>query len=231
MRVLIVEDDVSLASGLRRILESEGYAADVSQRGGQVIEATGRERFDLVILDIGLPDIDGFEVLRRLRRTGQRMPVLILSARDGIDDRIHALDLGADDYLSKPFAMPELTARVRALIRRSVAQTSPGIVHGPLSLDTVGRRAFLSGESLELAAREWAVLEVLLSRVEKIASKESIIQAIAGGEDDLSSNAIEIYISRLRTKLGGAGIRIRTVRGFGYMLEDYKDHAALSVSG
>src|SRR5579871_2894324 len=108
MRVLIVEDDVSLASGLRRILESEGYAADVSQRGGQVIEATGRERFDLVILDIGLPDIDGFEVLRRLRRTGQRMPVLILSARDGIDDRIHALDLGADDYLSKPFAMPEL---------------------------------------------------------------------------------------------------------------------------
>jgi len=151
------------------------------------------------------------------------MPVLVLTARDTVDDRVHGLDLGADDYMAKPFAMPELAARVRALIRRSQAQTGPRVVHGPLALDTVARRAFLRGAPLDLAAREWAVLEVLLARVERIVSKESIIQAVASWGDELSPNAIEVYVSRLRGKLEPAGIRIRTVRGFGYMLEEYAE--------
>jgi two-component system OmpR family response regulator len=222
MRILIVEDDATLGSGLRRILEADGYAVDVMPRGELAVLAAQRERFDLVILDVGLPDIDGFEVLRRLRASAHRMPVLVLTARDTVDDRVHGLDLGADDYMAKPFAMPELAARVRALIRRSQVQSGPRIVHGPLALDTVARRAFLSESPLDLAAREWAVLEVLLSRVERIVSKEAIIQAVASWGDELSPNAIEVYVSRLRAKLEPAGIHIRTVRGFGYMLEEYK---------
>jgi len=226
MRLLIVEDDAPLASGLRRILEAEGHAVDVTARGEEAVSAASHERFDLVILDIGLPQMDGFEVLRRFRAAAAGgagpTPVLVLTARDAVDDRVRGLDLGADDYMVKPFAMPELTARVRALIRRSQAQTGPRVTHGPLMLDTVARRAYLAGEPLELAAREWAVLEVLLAKVEKIVSKEAIIQAVAGWGDDLSPNAIEVYVSRLRSKLEPAGIRIRTVRGFGYMLEEFK---------
>jgi len=223
MRILIVEDDSALGSGLVRILQAEGYAVDLMPRGEQAVLAAERERFDLVILDVGLPGIDGFEVLRRLREGAQRMPVLVLTARDTVDDRVHGLDLGADDYMAKPFAMPELAARVRALIRRSQAQTGPRVVHGPLMLDTVARRAYLRGAPLDLAAREWAVLEVLLARVERIVSKESIIQAVASWGDELSPNAIEVYVSRLRSKLEPAGIRIRTVRGFGYMLEEHAE--------
>ena len=226
MRLLIVEDDAPLASGLRRILEAEGHSVDVTARGEEAVSAAARERFDLVILDIGLPQMDGFEVLRRFRAAAAGgagpTPVLVLTARDAVDDRVRGLDLGADDYMVKPFAMPELTARVRALLRRSQSHGGPRIAHGPLQLDTVARRAYLRNEPLELAAREWAVLEVLLARVEKIVSKEAIIQAVAGWGDDLSPNAIEVYVSRLRSKLEPAGIRIRTVRGFGYMLEEFK---------
>src|SRR6267142_781649 len=132
MRILIVEDDPSLASGLARILEAEGYAVDVTSRGEQAVEAARQEQFDLVILDIGLPGIDGFEALRRLRGAEYRVPVLVLTARDTVSDRVHGLDLGADDYMAKPFAMPELTARVRALIRRSQAQTGPCVTRGPV---------------------------------------------------------------------------------------------------
>ncbi len=226
VRVLIVEDDTALASGITRILEGEGHAVDVMASGEQAVLGARQERFDMVILDVGLPDIDGFEVLRRLRAAGERAPVLVLTARDALDDRIRGLDLGADDYMAKPFAMPELTARVRALVRRSQAQTGPKIVHGPLVLDTLARRAQLAGAPLELAAREWAVLEVLLARVEKIVSKESIIQAVANWGEELTSNAIEVYVSRLRAKLDPAGVKIRTVRGFGYMLEEYKESKA-----
>ena len=222
MKLLIVEDDASLASGLRRILEAEGHTVAVSLDGEDAVAAASRERFDLVILDIGLPRMDGFEVLRRLRTAEKPMPVLVLTARDAVEDRVRGLDLGADDYMVKPFAMPELTARVRALLRRSQSHGGPRIVHGPLTVDNVARRAFLRGEPLELAAREWAVLEVLLARTEKIVSKESIIQAVAGLGEELSANAIEVYVSRLRSKLEPAGIKIRTVRGFGYMLEEFK---------
>jgi len=223
MRILIVEDDVVLARGLARILEAEGYAVDAVTSGEQALLAVTQERFDLVILDVGLPGMDGFEALRRLRAAAERMPVLLLTARDAVDDRVRGLDLGGDDYVAKPFAMSELAARVRALIRRSQSQVGPKVVHGPLVLDTVARRAYLAGAPLELAAREWAVLEVLLARADRIVSKEAIIQAVANWGEELSPNAIEVYVSRLRAKLEPAGVRIRTVRGFGYMLEEYRE--------
>ncbi len=220
MRILIVEDDADLSHWLSRIMETEGYAVEVVDKGRQAVLVATQQDFDVVILDIGLPDIDGFEVLRRLREAEQNMPVLFLTARDTLDDRVHGLDLGADDYMAKPFEAPELVARVRALIRRAQARTGSKIAHGPLVLDTVARRAFLAGHPLELSGREWAVLEVLLARVEKVVSKDAIIQAVATWGEDLSPNAIEVYVSRLRAKLDPAGIRIRTVRGFGYMIEE-----------
>jgi two-component system, OmpR family, response regulator len=223
MRILIVEDDAVLARGLVRILESEGYAVDTVTRGEQALLAMKQERFDLVILDVGLPGMDGFEVLRRLRALPEPTPVLVLTARHALDDRVRGLDLGGDDYVAKPFAMSELVARVRALIRRSQARAGPKVVHGPLVLDTVARRAYLSGVPLELAAREWAVLEVLLARAGRIVSKDSLIQAVVSWGEELSANAIEVYVSRLRTKLEPAGVHIRTVRGFGYMLEEPKE--------
>jgi len=223
MRILIVEDDAILARGLVRILESEGYAVDTVTRGEQALLAMKQERFDLVILDVGLPGMDGFEVLRRLRAVPEPAPVLVLTARHTLDDRVRGLDLGGDDYVAKPFAMSELVARVRALIRRSQARAGPKVVHGPLVLDTVARRAYLSDVPLELAAREWAVLEVLLARAGRIVSKDSIIQAVVGWGEELSANAIEVYVSRLRTKLEPAGVHIRTVRGFGYMLEEPRE--------
>ena len=221
-RVLIVEDDFSVATGLIGALMQEGYDVAQSSTGEVALQHVAGAAFDVVVLDIGLPGMDGFEVLRRLRLEGQTMPVLILTARDAVGHRIQGLDLGADDYMTKPFSIPELAARIRALIRRGKAQSGQKVVHGPLVLDARARRATLKGEPLDLAAREWAVLEVLMARVEKIVSKEAIIQAMVGWEQELSQNAIEVYVSRLRAKLEPAGVRVRTVRGFGYMLEDYK---------
>jgi len=226
VRLMIVEDDTSLATGLMRALANEGYEVTAAASGEEAFERVRSEPFDLLVLDIGLPGIDGFEVLRRLRAGGYALPVLILTARDAVDDRVRGLDLGADDYMPKPFALPELAARVRALGRRGRGQIGPRIVHGPLVLDTAARRAWLNGEPLEMAAREWSVLQVLLERVERTVSKEAIIEAVAGLSDDLSLNAIEVYVSRLRAKLEPAGIRIRTVRGFGYMLLEHHDRGA-----
>jgi two-component system OmpR family response regulator len=221
MHVLLVEDDASLSDGIARSLAGAGHAVDARASGAEALEAARQERFDLVLLDIGLPGIDGYEVLRRLRNAEDFTPVLVLTARDRVDDRVHGLDLGADDYVVKPFAMAELGARIRALLRRAQVQNSPRIAHGPLVVDKGARRATLSGERLELTAREWAVLEVLLHKTGKIVSKESIIHAVADWQSELSPNAIEVYVSRLRAKLEPSGIRIRTVRGFGYMLEEF----------
>jgi len=220
-RILVVEDDVSLAAGLARGLSLEGHEVDCASTGEEALERVEQGGYGVMVLDIGLPGIDGFEVLRRLRAAGRSLPVLVLTARDAVGDRVHGLDLGADDYLTKPFALPELAARVRALVRRGQAGSGPRTVHGPLEIDDMAHRAFLAGQPLELAAREWAVLKILLDRVEKVVSKESFIDALTRWDEDLSSNAIEVYVSRLRAKLDPAGIRIRTVRGFGYMLEEF----------
>ncbi len=219
MRILIVEDDAMLADGLARSLRQSDYAVDWVDSAERALLATEHETFDLVILDIGLPGLDGFEMLRRLRRSERYVPVIVVTARDTVTDRVRGLDLGADDYLVKPFAFDELEARVRALIRRGRTPTSPQVNYGALALDLVAREARVNGEPIELTAREWAIMELLVTQPGVALSKDRIIQSLSSWDEKLSRNAIEVYISRLRAKLEPAGVRFRTVRGYGYLLE------------
>jgi two-component system, OmpR family, response regulator len=225
MHILFVEDDPAIADSVSRALKLQGHAVDWTNKGEPVAKTLEQDPYDLLILDIGLPGIDGFEVLRRLRSRHNAIPVLILTARDAVDDRVHGLELGADDYLVKPFALPELLARVHALARRKQAKIDMKLIHGPLILDTDSRRASLGQASLEISSREWGLLEFLMNRVEKVVSKQQIAQAIGGWAEELSDNAIEVCVSRLRAKLEPAGIKIRTIRGFGYMLEEFSNVA------
>jgi two-component system OmpR family response regulator len=195
------------------------YAIDCVNDGGEADHVLLAQNYDLVILDLGLPKLDGFEVLRRLRRRGSKTPVLILTARDALDDRVKGLDLGADDYLTKPFDLPELEARVRSLIRRGQSGGGSILHHGALTLDTVGRRAMLNGEPIELSARELGVLEVLMLRSGRVVNKEQLAEQLYGWEEEVGANAIEVYVHRLRRKLEAAGVVIRTIRGLGYLLE------------
>ncbi len=220
MRVLIVEDDKALADGLMRTLKQSGYAVDHAESGELALRACAEEHYDLIVLDVSLPGIDGFEVLRRLRRDNHAGSILLLTAHDAEPDRVRGLDLGADDYVTKPFSLPELEARARALIRRSQVVRSPKLHFGRLTVDTAARRANVGSDALELTPREWAVLEYLLMRVGQVVSKEHLLQAMCSWDDSLTHNAIEVYVSRLRSKLQHAGIKIRTVRGFGYMVDD-----------
>ena len=220
MRVLLVEDDKALADGLMRTLRENGYAVDHAPDGELALRAAAEEHYDLIVLDVSLPGIDGFEVLRQLRHNQHQGSILMLTARDAEQDRIKGLDLGADDYVTKPFSLPEFEARVRALIRRNRNERSPQLQIGRLSVDTVSRRACVGEEELELTPREWGVLEYLLTRAGQVVSKEQMLQALCSWDDSLTHNAIEVYISRLRAKLQSAGIRIRTVRGFGYEVEE-----------
>jgi len=219
VRLLLVEDDPALANSTVRALQSQGWAVDWSTRGEPVPQSVKQDSYDLVILDIGLAGIDGFETLRRLRAQGSATPVLMLTARDAVEDRVRGLEGGADDYLVKPFAVAELVARVRVLTRRAQARSEDALSLGALRMDLSARRLFIGEQPLEVSAREWSVLEFLLSRVGKVVAKEQILQSIAGWDEALSENAIEVYVSRLRAKIEPAGLRIRTVRGFGYLLE------------
>jgi two-component system OmpR family response regulator len=219
MRLLIVEDDALLADGLARSLRQSAYAVDWVESAERALLAVEHESFDLVILDLGLPGIDGFEMLKRLRRADRYVPVIVVTARDAVTDRVHGLDLGADDYLVKPFATEELEARVRALIRRGHTPTAPQLEFGPLTLDLVGRQARVGGTPLDLTAREWAIVELFVTQPGVALSKERIVQSLSSWDEKLSHNAVEVYVSRLRAKLEAAGVRIRTVRGFGYLLE------------
>jgi two-component system OmpR family response regulator len=219
MRILIVEDDPVLADGLTRTLRAADYAVDSASDGSEADHVLAAQNYDLVILDLGLPKLDGFEVLRRLRRRGSRIPVMVLTARDALEDRVRGLDIGADDYLTKPFDLPELEARVRALIRRGQSGGSSVITHGALTLDTAGRRATLNGEPLELSARELGVLEVLMLRSGRVVNKEQLAEQLYGWDEEVGANAIEVYVHRLRRKLEPAGVVIRTIRGLGYLLE------------
>jgi len=221
MRILVAEDDPALAEGIAAYLRPLGHAVEVARNGADADAMLERERFELLLVDVGLPRMDGFEVVRKLRARKQSTPTIMITARDTLDDRIHGLDTGADDYLVKPFELAELAARIRAVVRRGQTAGAPRLVLGPLALDIESRRATLNDEALELTAREWAVLEVLLKRLDKVVPKEHILQAISTWDDDLTLNAIEVYVSRLRVKLEPANIRIRTIRGFGYRLEDY----------
>lgn len=219
MRLLLVEDDVMVAGGIKLGLTNAGYAVDWVGSGERALEALRNEAFDAAIIDIGLPNIDGLELTRRLRQTGHGMPVLILTARDALQDRVQGLDLGADDYMLKPFELPELLARLRALLRRSQAATSAVLRFGPLELDTALREARAQGQCVELGRREWAVLEYLMVHAPNPASKDKLLQALTGWDKEMTPNAIEVYMSRLRSKLGPHGIVLRSIRGFGYRLE------------
>ena len=219
MRILIVEDDPVLSDGLIRSLRGSDYAVDSATDGAEADQILSTHGFDLVILDLGLPKLEGYEVLRRLRRRGSKTPVLILTALDTLEDRVKGLDLGADDYLTKPFDLPELEARVRALIRRGQSGGGSVLSHGALTLDTAGRRAQLGGEPLELSAREIGVLEVLMLRSGRVVNKDQLAEELYGWDEEVSVNAIEVYVHRLRRMRAPAGVNIRTIRGLGYLLE------------
>jgi two-component system, OmpR family, response regulator len=225
VRILLVEDDKILADALCRAMVQSAYAVDVADAGERADSALVAQSYDLVILDIGLPGLSGLEVLRRLRNRKSHVPVLMLTALDTLADRVRGLDLGADDYLAKPFDLPELEARVRALLRRGTNATTPFLQHGRLRLDTVGRRVFHDDQPVELSARELAVLELLLLREGRVVSKEHMVNHLYGWADEVGANAIEVYIYRIRRKLQPLGCEIRTVRGMGYLMERIDESA------
>ncbi|MDH4148893.1 MAG: response regulator transcription factor [Betaproteobacteria bacterium] len=219
MRLLVVEDHPILAAGLVTALKGSDYAVDHAVTGEQADHMLAAQQYDAVILDIGLPKLDGYEVLRRMRRRGSKTPVLMLTARDALEDRVKGLDLGADDYLAKPYDLPELEARVRALIRRGQSGGGAELTHGDLALDTAGRRATIKDTPLDLSARELGVLEVLMLRAGRVVSKEQLAEQLYGWGEEVGANAIEVYVHRLRKKLEPAGVNVRTIRGLGYLLE------------
>jgi two-component system OmpR family response regulator len=221
MRILIAEDDEVLADGLCTSMRQSGYAVDCVKDGLAAKSIlTGEQPFDLVILDLGLPKVDGFSVLRSLRENNWQVPVIILTARDAEGDRVKGLDLGADDYMIKPFSLRELEARVRALIRRGQCGVNPMYVCSSLVFDSIERRATINGTPLELTTRELSVLEALILRTGKVVTKEQLIERVYSYSEEASNNAIEVYVHRLRKKVEPAGVTIRTVRGLGYIIEN-----------
>ena len=225
MRLLLVEDDVMVASGIKLGLNGAGYAVDWVGSAERALEVTRAEAFDLAVIDIGLPGMDGLALTQVLRKEGHAMPVLILTARDALQDRVQGLDMGGDDYMVKPFELPELLARLRALLRRSQAATSATLSFGPLELDTALRQACIRPASggatlpIELGPREWTVMEYLMLQAPKPANKDKLLQALTGWDKEITPNAVEVYISRLRGKLEPHGLALRSIRGFGYRLE------------
>ena len=220
MRILIAEDDAVLADGLVRSLRQGGCSVDCVGSGVEADAALMTGEFDLLILDLGLPRMGGLEVLKRLRSRGSKLPVLILSALDAVNDRVRGLDHGADDYLAKPFALAELEARVRALTRRGQGSPATIIKHGELAYDTVGKVCECRGQMLDLSARELTLLEIFLQRPGRMVSKEQLVDYLCEWGEEVSTNAIEVYVHRLRKKLEPGGINIRTIRGLGYLLDN-----------
>jgi two-component system OmpR family response regulator len=219
MRVLVIEDDTTLGHALQEFLSDQGYAVDWLTEGDKVQGAMVGQSYELILLDLNLPGLGGLDVLRQLRQDGNQVPVLILTARDGLDDRVAGLDAGADDYVTKPFDLPELAARVRALARRRTGQAQPMIEVGPLVFDTIGREVRVSGQRLALSVRELSVLEMLMARVGRVVTKRQIVNSLSAWDADFSENAVEVYVYRLRKRLEGTGASIQTVRGFGYLLD------------
>ncbi len=218
MRILVAEDDPLLGEALAKHLTRSGHAVDWVRDGAEADAALRAQPFDLVVLDLGLPRISGREVLRHLRSRACATPVLIITAADAIADRVAGLDAGADDYLIKPFALAELEARIRALIRRTHGHDQNVLVNGPLAFDTAARTATVGGAIVDLSSRELAVLELLLMRCGRVIAKEQFVEHLCGWDQDVTANAIEVYVHRLRRKLEPAGVQVQTVRGLGYYL-------------
>ncbi len=219
MRLLIVEDNPALGRDVAAAFRGKGHTVELVASGEDADTSLRTQAYDLVILDLGLPDLDGREVLRRLRHRKSRVPVLILSAHGALEERIQGLNLGADDYLCKPFALAELEARAGALIRRGVGGAAAVITHGRLTLDTAARLARIDAEPLDLPRRELTLLELLLVQRGQVVAKQVLLEKLFGLDDEPGVNAVEIYVHRLRKKLEPAGVHIRTVRGLGYLLE------------
>ena len=219
MRILLAEDDTVLANGLSRALRDVGYVVDVVGDGKAADDILNEQECGMVILDLGLPKMLGLEVLRRARARGNQTPILILTAGDSVEQRVQGLDLGADDFMAKPFSLSELQARVRALTRRQAGFGQSLLQLGALSFDQSSRSAHVNGSLLELSAREVSVLEVLFSRAGRLVSKEQILTQLCEWNEEVSMNAIEVYVHRLRKKLEPSGVVISTIRGLGYCLE------------
>ncbi len=215
----MIEDDAALARSIAALLRGSGHAVDHVATGEEALEVVGSEPYALAILDVGLPGIDGFAVLSAMRRRGSRLPVLMLTARDALDDRVRGLDLGADDYLRKPFEPEELEARVRALGRRRGGDPVPALRVGALVLNRSTGVAAVAGRVLDLRRREWAVLDSLATRAGQVVPRELLLSEVFGYDEPVGPNAIEVNVTRLRTKLAPDGPQIRTVRGVGYMLD------------
>lgn len=220
MRILLVEDDALVAAGIREALERSGYAVDHVGAAEPALSSLALTAYDLALVDIGLPGMDGHELIRRARRCGIGLPILVVTARDGLDDRVIGLDLGADDYIAKPFQLPELLARARALIRRSRSAASSELVAGRLRLDLTRRTAETDGKPLDLTGREWEILQQLMLATPKVLSKQKMAESLSRWDNELTPNAVELYVSRLRGKLQDAGVAIRTIRGIGYRLDE-----------
>jgi DNA-binding response OmpR family regulator len=218
MRVLIVEDDAALARGVLKVFRTDGLAVDHVSRGQDALDIIEMEPYSAVILDLGLPDMDGMNVLRQIRKARIAVPILILTARDATVDRVNGLDNGADDYLAKPFAIEELEARVRALIRRGQGSPEPCITLGQVSLDRTTGAVYVGGNLLDLTRRERTVLETLLVRVGTVVPKSRLTADVFDYDDNVAPNALEVYIGRLRRKLENSGVEIITIRGLGYLL-------------
>jgi two-component system, OmpR family, response regulator len=223
MRILVVEDNRTLADGLAAVLRVAGYAVDVVHDGVSADAVLSTESFDLVVLDLSLPEMDGLDVLRGMRARKNTSSVLILTARGALDERVRGLDLGADDYMTKPFEVSELEARIRVLLRRQAGLHGSSVSFGNIELDTVSRTLSAFGQTLDMPARELSVLETLLRKAGKVVAKQSIIESLAAFDDDLSENAIEQYISRLRRRLAPYALTVRVARGLGYYLDRIAD--------
>lgn len=219
MRILIVEDNAKLANGLKQLLADSGYGIDIVNDGEGALAASLALNYDLIILDLSLPDMDGLKVLELIRAKKNVVPILILTARGSLDDRIRGLDIGADDYMSKPFEWSEFEARVRALLRRSLAVKTSQLEFGQLSLDMKDNLVLANGEAIDIPAREINVLRELMMANGRIISKSRMIESLSSFDDDISENAIEQYISRLRKRISSYGLTIKTARGLGYFLQ------------
>lgn len=219
MRILVVEDNLALADGLSAILKQNGYVVDVVHDGLSAEAVVAAQHFDLMILDLTLPQMDGLDVLKSMRSRQNSTPVLILTARGGLDDRITGLDMGADDYLTKPFEISELEARIRVLLRRQSNQRQSIMEFGPITFDMKSRNLTASSGPIEVSARELSVLETMMLNGGRVVSKAQLIDSLSGFDEDISDNAVEQYVSRLRKKLARHDIAIRTARGLGYYLQ------------